>query len=115
LARPVGVARVNRRLYQRANGMVWIPEVLGKAGVTGDGFIIASLPALALVRRQARARCCRKAPGRTPDRWCAVKRKTLVGWRVHLIRRLHQALTRVPMRPAGLYDLRLACPPGRGG
>jgi len=38
----------------------------------GDGFIIASLPALALVRRRTRAWRCRKAPGRRPDRWCAV-------------------------------------------
>jgi hypothetical protein len=59
----IGVVRVNRRLYQRANGMVWIPEVLGKAGATGDGFIIASLPAPALVRRRARAWRCRKVPG----------------------------------------------------
>ena len=38
----IGVARVNCRLHQRADGMVGSSEVLGKAGAMGDGFIIAS-------------------------------------------------------------------------
>ena len=72
-------------------------------------------PTPALVSRRARARRCRKVPGRTSDGWRLAKRETFVGWRVHPVRRLHQVLTRVPMRPAGMHDLRLARPPGRGG
>jgi len=94
----------------------------------GDGFIIDSLPLP--VCRRVRAQRCRKAPGRACCGECAAKRETFFGWRVHLVRRLHHALTRVPMRPAGAHDLtppappergegggnwgRMACPPGRG-
>ncbi len=93
------VARVDRCLPQCADGMVGIPEVLGEVVTTGDGFIINSLPAP--VRCRTRARRCRKAPGRTPDGWCAAKQAQFSGWRVHLVCRPDGVPVRVPMLPAG--------------
>jgi hypothetical protein len=57
----ISVSRCNRRLHQRADGMAWIPDVLGEVFTTGDVFIIDSLPLP--VCRRVRARCRRKAPG----------------------------------------------------
>ncbi len=63
------------------------------------------LSTLELVRRRVCARRCRKVPGRTSDEWCAAKRETFVGWRVHLVYRPDGAPVRVPMQPAGVHDL----------
>jgi hypothetical protein len=83
---------------------------------TGDVFIIDSLPAPAFVRRRARARRCRKAPGRTPDGCCAAKREKFFGWRVHLVCRPDGAPVRVQVLPAGVHDLTTPPnPPCAGG
>jgi len=94
---PIGIARVNRHLHQRADGIVWIPEVLGEVGATCDVVIRERLPLPGC--RRVRAPRRRKASGRTPDGWCAAKRETFVGWRVHLVRRPDGAPVRVPMQP----------------
>jgi len=57
------------------------------------------------VCRRVRARRGRKAPGRACCGSCAAKREKVVGWHVHLVRRLQHALTRVQMLPAGMHDL----------
>jgi hypothetical protein len=62
LAGRISVARVYRRRHQRADGMAWIPDVLGEVFTTGDGFIIDSLPLP--VCRRVRARRGRKVRGR---------------------------------------------------
>jgi len=80
---------------------------------TGDVVIIDSLPALAFVHRRARARRCRKAPGRRPDGWCVAKQETFFGWRVHLVCRPDGVPVRVQMLPAGVHDLTTS--PARGG
>ena len=74
---PIGIARVNRHLHQRADGIVWIPEVLGEVGATCDVVIRERLPLPGC--RRVRAPRRRKASGRTPDGWCAAKRETFVG------------------------------------
>jgi len=58
----ISVARFHRRLHQLADGMTWIPDVLGEVFTTGDGFIIDSLPLP--VCRRVRARRWRKVRGR---------------------------------------------------
>jgi hypothetical protein len=58
----ISVSRFNRRLHQLADGMAWIPDVLGEVFTTGDGFIIDSLPLP--VCRRVRARRGRKVRGR---------------------------------------------------
>jgi hypothetical protein len=78
----ISVSRFNRRLHQLADGMAWIPEVLGEVFTMGDGFIIDSLPVP--VCRRVRARHCRKVRGRAFCRYCAAKRETFFEWRVHL-------------------------------
>jgi len=88
----ISVARVHRRLHQRADGMAWIPATVGGASPRATGSLSIAFP-------------CRRA----------AKRETFVGWRLHLVRRPDGAPVRVPMRSAGVRDLRLACPPGRGG
>jgi hypothetical protein len=85
--------------------MVWIPDVLGEMFTTGDVFIIDSLPAPAFVRRRARARRGRKAPGRACCGYCAAKREKVFGWRVHLVCRPDGVPVRVQMLPAGMHDL----------
>ena len=92
--------------------MVWIPDVLGEMFTTGDVVIIESLPPPPPVCRRVRARRGRKAPGRACCGSCAAKQEKVVGWRVHLVRRLQHALTRVQMLPAGMHDL---TPPRMGG
>jgi len=61
LSERIGVSRFHRRLHPLADGMVWIPDVLGEVFTTGDGFIIDGLPLP--VCRRVRARRRRKAPG----------------------------------------------------
>jgi len=109
----ISVSRVNRRLHQLADGMAWIPEVLGEVFTTGDVFIIDSLPLP--VCRRVRARRCRKAPGRRPDGWCAAKREKFFGWRVHLVCRPDGVPVRVQMLPAGVHDLTTPPNPPRAG
>jgi hypothetical protein len=58
----ISVSRFHRRLHQRADGMAWIPDVVGEVVTTGDGFLIDSLPLP--VCRRVRARRCRKVRGR---------------------------------------------------
>jgi len=99
----ISVARFNRRLHQLADGMAWIPDVLGEMFTTGDVFIIDSLPLP--VCRRVRARRCRKAPGRECCGYCAAKRETFFGWRVHLVCRPDGVPVRVQMLPAGVHDL----------
>jgi hypothetical protein len=57
----ISVSRFNRRLHQLADGMSWIPDVLGEVFTTGDVFIIDSLPLP--VCRRVRARRLPTAPG----------------------------------------------------
>ena len=99
----ISVSRVNRRLHQLADWMAGIPDVLGEVFTTGDGFIIDSLPAP--VCRRARARRGRKVRGRAFCGYCAAKRETVFGWRVHLVCRPDGVPVRVPMLPAGMHDL----------
>ncbi len=77
LAGRISVARVNRRLHQRANGMVGIPEVLGEVVTTGDGFIIDSLPA-PVCRRARMLRVVRHQTGEVLWMACAAGLPT--GW-----------------------------------
>jgi len=57
----IGVSRFHRRLHRLADGMAWIPDVLGEVFTTGDGFIIDRLPLP--VCRRVRARRLPTAPG----------------------------------------------------
>jgi hypothetical protein len=99
----ISVSRCNRRLHQRADGMAWIPDVLGEVVTTGDGFLIDSLPLP--VCRRVRARRCRTVRGRACCGSCAAKRETFVGWRLHLVCRPDGVPVRVQMLPAGVHDL----------
>ena len=92
----IGVSRFHRRLHPLADGMTRIPANVGGASPRATG---SSSRASPRQRAAGRARRRRKAPGRRPDGCGAAKQETFAGWRVHLVRRLHQALTRVPMRP----------------
>jgi len=107
----ISVARVHRRLPQRADWMGWILEGLGEVVTTGDGFSIDSLPAP--VCRRACARRWRTVRGRACCGSCAAKRETFFGWRVHLVCRPDGVPVRVQMLPAGMHDL--TTPPARVG
>jgi len=94
--------------------MAWIPDVLGEVFITGDVFIIASLPLP--VCRRVRARRCRTVRGRACCGSCAAKREKFFGWRVHLVCRPDGVPVRVQMLPAGVHDLTTPRPPrARGG
>ncbi len=83
----ISVARVNRRLHQRADGMAWIPEVLGEVVTTGDGFIIDASPRRCAAGRPApsegaRARMLRVVRCQTGAvRWMARAAGLPLGWR----------------------------------
>ncbi len=107
----ISVSRFHRRLHQRADGMTWIPEVVGEVVTTGDVCMIDSLPLP--VCRRVRARRCRKVRGRACCGTCAAKREQCFGWRVHHVCRPDGVPVRVQMRPAGMHDL--TPPRVRGG
>ncbi len=110
----ISVSRCNRRLHQLADWMAWIPDVVGEVVTTGDGFLIESLPLP--VCRRVRARRWRTVRGRACCGYCAAKRETFVGWRVHLVCRPDGVPVRVQMLPAGMHDLTTPPPPrARGG
>jgi len=99
----ISVSRFNRRLPQLADGMAWIPEVLGEVFTTGGVFIIASLPAPGC--RRTRARRCRKGRGREFCGSCPAKQEKFFGWRLQLVCRPDGVPVRVQMLPAGMHDL----------
>jgi hypothetical protein len=81
LSGKLSVSRFNRRLHAIINWLEAGLEVLCEVAITGEIFIIDSLP-LAVCKR-VRARRCKKVRGIDYCGYCAAKREKFFGWRLH--------------------------------
>jgi hypothetical protein len=103
LSGAISVSRFNRRLHALADSVVFMATTRGEVCAQGDVFVIDSLPLP--VCRRVRARRCRKVRGRAYCGYCAAKKETVFGWRLHLIctpAGLPVSFTRLP---AAYHDL----------
>lgn len=79
----LSISRFNRRLHALRDWLALALETLAELAVSGEIFIIDSLPLP--VCKRARARRCRKVRGRDYCGYCAAKKEKFFGWRLHLI------------------------------
>ncbi|MFN8479279.1 MAG: IS982 family transposase [Kouleothrix sp.] len=99
----IDVTRFNRRLHKLTDWMAFIATALGELLLTGDIFVIDSLPVP--VCRRVRARRCRKVRGRAYCGYCAAKKEKFFGWRLHLICTPSGIPVSFQLLPAGFHDL----------
>ena len=99
----LSVSRFNRRLHALADWLAFIPTALGELFTQGEVFVIDSLPLP--VCRRVRASRCRNVRGRIYCGYCAAKRETFFGWRLHLVCRPDGVPVRFQMLPTSLHDL----------
>ena len=103
LSGPLSVSRFNRRLHRLADWLGLAVETLGVLFATGEAFLIDSMPLP--VCRRARARRSRKLKGKAFCGYCAAKRETFFGWRLHLICTTAGVPVAFDLLPGGLHDL----------
>lgn len=99
----IDVTRFNRRLHKLADWVEFIATTLGEIGVTGEVFVIDSLPVP--VCRRVRARRCKKVRGRAYCGYCAAKKEKFFGWRLHLICTPSGVPVSFQLVPGALHDL----------
>src|SRR6476646_3147586 len=99
----IDVTRFNRRLHKLADWLSFLATTLGEIGLTGEAFVIDSLPVP--VCRRARAGRCRKVRGRAYCGYCAAKEEKFFGWRLHLIVTPQGVPASFDLLPASLHDL----------
>lgn len=99
----IDVTRFNRRLHQLADWLAFIATTVGELQATGEVFVIDSMPVP--VCRRVRARRCRKVRGRIYCGYCAAKKETFFGWRLHLICTPTGSPVSFQLLPASLHDL----------
>lgn len=97
------VTRFNRRLHKLADWLAFIATTLGELLLTGDVFVIDSLPIP--VCRRVRATRCRKVRGRIYCGYCAAKKEKFFGWRLHLICTPSGIPVSFQLVPASCHDL----------
>jgi DDE family transposase len=97
------VTRFNRRLHKLADWVACIASTLGELGLSGEVFVIDSLPVP--VCRRVRARRCKKVRGRAYCGYCAAKKEKFCGWRLHLIGTPSGLPVNLQLLPAGFHDL----------
>ncbi len=103
LSGSISVSRFNRRLHALADWLAFIPVTLGELLVSGEVFVIDSLPVP--VCRRARARRCRKVRGREFCGYCAAKKEKFFGWRLHLLGTPAGLPVTFTLLPGSLHDL----------
>ncbi|HEU4708081.1 MAG TPA: IS982 family transposase [Methylophilaceae bacterium] len=99
----IDVTRFNRRLHKLADWLAFIATTLGEILLSGEVFVIDSLPLP--VCRRVRARRCRKVHGRDYCGYCAAKKEKFFGWRLHLICTPAGIPVSFPLLPAAFHDL----------
>ena len=103
LSGTLSVSRFNRRVHRLADWLPFLVESLADVWLTGDVFIIDSLPIPTC--RRARARRCRKVNGRAFCGYCAAKKEKFFGWRLHLVCTPNGVPIRFTVLPAAWHDL----------
>jgi len=105
--RTVSPSRFNRRLHALADWLDLFRELLGDLVVRTQAavcdFIIDSLPLP--VCRRVRAWRGRKVRGRTYCGYCAAKKETFFGWRLHLVCTTDGVPVASVLLPASYHDL----------
>lgn len=81
--RCLSVSRFNRQLHRYADFLEFSLQTLMELAMSGEAFIIDSIPVP--VCKRVRARRCRKVRGRAFCGYCAAKKEKFFGWRLHLI------------------------------
>jgi hypothetical protein len=99
----LSTSRFNRRLHALADWFGLALATLGDLFATGEAFILDSLPLP--VCRRVRARRCRKVRGRAYCGYCAAKRETFFGWRLHLVVTPQGVPVAFALLPAACHDL----------
>lgn len=82
-SRCLSISRFNRQLHRYADFLAFALQTLMELAMSGEAFIIDSLPVP--VCKRVRARRCRKVRGRAFCGYCAAKKEKFFGWRLHLI------------------------------
>jgi hypothetical protein len=99
----LSTSRFNRRLHALADWFGLALMTLGDLFATGEAFILDSLPLP--VCRRVRARRCRKVRGKEYCGYCAAKRETFFGWRLHLVVTPQGVPVAFALLPAAFHDL----------
>lgn len=99
----LSVSRFNRRMHALADWLGLIVETLGALALDSELFIIDSMPVP--VCRRVRARRCRKVRGREFCGYCAAKKETFFGWRLHIVCSTAGVPVSYDLRPAALHDI----------
>ena len=99
----LSASRFNRRLHALAAWIEGLLATLGELFATGEAFVLDSLPLP--VCRRVRARRCRKVRGRAYCGYCAAKRETFFGWRLHLVTTAGGVPVAFAILPGALHDL----------
>jgi hypothetical protein len=95
----IDLTRFNRRLHKLADWLAFIATSVGQIGLSGQVFVIDSLPVP--VCRRVRARRCKKVPEREYYGYCAAKKEKVL--RLALAPRLH------PERDPGQFSVAAGC------
>jgi len=103
LSGPLSASRFNRRLHALRGWLGLLAEALGAIFAQGEAFLIESLPVP--VCKRARAWRCKKGRGKAFCGYCAAKKETFFGWRLHLIGTPAGVPVRFELAPGGLHDL----------
>jgi len=105
--RTISPSRFNRRLHALADWLELFRDTLGDLIVRGQAavcdVIIDRLPLP--VCRRVRAWRCRKGRGRAYCGYCAAKKETVFGWRLHLVCTTAGIPVAGALLPAGYHDL----------
>ncbi|MCG8351559.1 MAG: hypothetical protein MI924_27650 [Chloroflexales bacterium] len=98
----IDITRCNRRLQKLADWLAFIATSLGEILLTGEVFVIDSLPVL--VCRRVRARRCRKVRDLQYCGYCAAKKEKFFGWRLPVICTPSGAPVSFQLLPAAFHD-----------
>ena len=103
LSGPLSVSRFNRRFHALAHRLSDGVDLLATLLTTGTVFILDSVPLP--VCRRARAWRCRKVRGAAYCGYCAAKKETFFGWRLHLVVTPDGIPVSFDLLPASYHDL----------
>jgi hypothetical protein len=101
--RCLSVSRFNRQLHRYADLLEFSLQTLMELAMSGEAFIIDSVPVP--VCRRVRARRCRKVRGRDFCGYCAAKKEKFFGWRLHLICNPSGQPVAFELLPGAYHDL----------
>ena len=107
LSHGLSASRFSRRLHALAAWLTLLLDVLGDLFAHGQAaicdFVIDSMPVP--VCKRVRARRCRTVRGRAYCGYCAAKKETFFGWRLHLVCTTGGLPVAFTLLPGSFHDL----------